>query len=557
MKGQVISHYKLVDIIGKGTFSVVYKAIDMNKSPNQKNHIVAIKAIEKSQIDQEKQKREATISLQLQHPNIANFFEVIDDENYVYFVMEFFQDGTFLDYLKKLGHGLDERKACFFFKQMAEAVGYLHSKNIIHRDIKFENFVVVNKKNSSSKSAGGPNLNKRNNKTGSDFQGLNGRIKRDLNNQNDKSHHNNIYTNPFCQTQNNNVNNMTNNNSNHQEDQNNQHHYYNNPFFNKSVNNSNSNNNKDDDSNYNFKKMERKSKRLISSSNNVGVNLNNDENITSSSGNINHCMSSDHTSLSSRGEINTDENQNQLDESEDDILIKLIDFGFSIKSENSDNPSNPLKNTFCGSLSYSAPEIITNTAYTDSIDIWSLGVVLFGMIFGTFPFQGAGEVLMNEILTSQPVFPKHVSNELQNLIIGMLKKKPHQRLNIDQILQHRWIAENTSTMANPFLDEVITIHSTNKLLNYIKPRPDNHRSNDKAGMKPKLLRENLVDKSLTAQTINLSLNKNVSPPKKIDGQRSMGTNLILKEPVLPSHSYDYRNNPKLKYRASILPKTFA
>ncbi len=67
------------------------------------------------------------------------------------------------------------------------------------------------------------------------------------------------------------------------------------------------------------------------------------------------------------------------------LKIKLIDFGFSIHSKQK------LK-IFCGTPSYMAPEIINKIEYCGKMsDVWSLGILLFVMLIGKYPFQGKND----------------------------------------------------------------------------------------------------------------------------------------------------------------------
>ena len=64
-------------------------------------------------------------------------------------------------------------------------------------------------------------------------------------------------------------------------------------------------------------------------------------------------------------------------------MVKLTDFGFSNKY----NPGQKLE-TSCGSLAYSAPEILLGDSYdAPAVDIWSLGVILYMLVCGHPPFQ--------------------------------------------------------------------------------------------------------------------------------------------------------------------------
>ena len=67
--------------------------------------------------------------------------------------------------------------------------------------------------------------------------------------------------------------------------------------------------------------------------------------------------------------------------------IKLIDFGFSIKS----NPSENLK-MYCGTPSYMAPELVGKRDYKGwAVDVWALGIILYTILSGYFPFRGNNE----------------------------------------------------------------------------------------------------------------------------------------------------------------------
>jgi MAP/microtubule affinity-regulating kinase len=77
----------------------------------------------------------------LNHPNIVKLYEVIETNNTLYLVMEYINNGEVFEYLVKNGR-MKENVARQKFRQIVSAVQYLHSKNIIHRDLKAENLLL-------------------------------------------------------------------------------------------------------------------------------------------------------------------------------------------------------------------------------------------------------------------------------------------------------------------------------------------------------------------------------------------------------------------------------
>ena len=77
---------------------------------------------------------------------------------------------------------------------------------------------------------------------------------------------------------------------------------------------------------------------------------------------------------------------------DDDLEPKLCDFGWAtILSGNEE------RKTFCGTFDYMAPEILDSRKYTSSVDIWSLGIILYELFHGVSPYKSknAYEIFMN------------------------------------------------------------------------------------------------------------------------------------------------------------------
>lgn len=128
--------------------------------------------------------------------------------------------------------------------------------------------------------------------------------------------------------------------------------------------------------------------------------------------------------------------------------IRIIDFGLSHSCKD-------VMNTSCGSLAYIAPEVINGESYTESADIWSLGVILYSLITGYLPFGDDSESkLAQKILYMDADYPKEMSTELIDLLNKMLTRNPNQRITIKDIKVHPWVTQNSGTILKD-LDEMV------------------------------------------------------------------------------------------------------
>lgn len=118
-----------------------------------------------------------------------------------------------------------------------------------------------------------------------------------------------------------------------------------------------------------------------------------------------------------------------------DMNIHLIDFGFSRNIEN----RMQVFTTSCGSICYTAPEIVSCQPYTTQVDLWSLGIILYALATGTLPFIGEMKSLIKQILTSEPAIPNEISPFMLDLLMGLLKKDPNERFSIEDVQVHPWV----------------------------------------------------------------------------------------------------------------------
>uniref|UniRef100_A0A8C2RJ91 non-specific serine/threonine protein kinase n=1 Tax=Capra hircus TaxID=9925 RepID=A0A8C2RJ91_CAPHI len=116
--------------------------------------------------------------------------------------------------------------------------------------------------------------------------------------------------------------------------------------------------------------------------------------------------------------------------------LKLSDFGFA----NWSGLKNSLLSTFCGSVAYTAPEILMSKKYNGKqADLWSLGVILYAMVTGKLPFKECQPHRMLYLMRRGPTFRPGLSPECQDLIRGLLQLHPRARLGLQQVATHHWM----------------------------------------------------------------------------------------------------------------------
>jgi serine/threonine protein kinase len=120
--------------------------------------------------------------------------------------------------------------------------------------------------------------------------------------------------------------------------------------------------------------------------------------------------------------------------------VKLVDFGFTREYE---GKSNYLQ-TFCGTICYSAPEMLKGEKYAgEKVDVWSLGVILYALLCGELPFDDDDDnITRTKILSEEPKYPAHLSEDALSLIKKLLSKRPLLRPTLPDILQHPFLAEH-------------------------------------------------------------------------------------------------------------------
>ncbi len=150
MTGTTLSHYKIVEELGRGGMGIVYKAMD-----TKLDRTVAIKILPASALSNEEDRarfyREAKAAAQLHHPHIASVFEIDEavpeggpkEEPRPFIAMEYIDGETLDQHIQKAPLKLEE--AVRIAGQVAGALEAAHEKKIVHRDIKSANVMLTAK----------------------------------------------------------------------------------------------------------------------------------------------------------------------------------------------------------------------------------------------------------------------------------------------------------------------------------------------------------------------------------------------------------------------------
>ncbi|KAI7851684.1 kinase-like domain-containing protein [Circinella umbellata] len=136
--------YERICTLGKGNFGKVYLARDCSTGQE-----VAVKVVDKTSIKSGDQRQHALnekeicegFSQRLNHKNVVNVYEVFTDHENIYVAMEYVEGGELFEKIKQR-HRLEEPLAKRWFREIIEAVYYIHKNGIVHRDLKPENVLI-------------------------------------------------------------------------------------------------------------------------------------------------------------------------------------------------------------------------------------------------------------------------------------------------------------------------------------------------------------------------------------------------------------------------------
>ncbi len=152
------SKYKIVKVLGIGGFGITYEGLQtgLNRkvaikeffmkdfcSREGATSVTVTRPDDMKLVNSSRQKflKEARMIADLQHTNIVNIFDVFEENNTAYYVMEHISGGSLQDYVESHGP-LSEKRAIELIRQIASALDFVHQHKILHLDVKPSNVMM-------------------------------------------------------------------------------------------------------------------------------------------------------------------------------------------------------------------------------------------------------------------------------------------------------------------------------------------------------------------------------------------------------------------------------
>ncbi|CAG8529423.1 461_t:CDS:2 [Scutellospora calospora] len=150
-EGRFHNDYRIKGVLGTGHFGEVKLATLANAVVGNESKFqeYAVKIIDKNTVAKKPNAKlhdEIIIMHKIEHPSLVRIRNLYNEDDKLYLVMDYIKDGEFFEFISKKKK-LSEYEARIIFKQLFEAMKYLHDHRIVHRDLKPENILMSNKAN--------------------------------------------------------------------------------------------------------------------------------------------------------------------------------------------------------------------------------------------------------------------------------------------------------------------------------------------------------------------------------------------------------------------------
>jgi serine/threonine protein kinase len=124
-------------------------------------------------------------------------------------------------------------------------------------------------------------------------------------------------------------------------------------------------------------------------------------------------------------------------------IIKIADFGLAKRIGHKQD----LNSTMCGSPMYMAPEIINNSKYNNQTDLWSIGLIMYEMLFGQHPYSSCNDItelkdMVNNDDIKIPPDNTKISKDCAELLKCLLSKDVEKRMLWEDFFNNKWITKH-------------------------------------------------------------------------------------------------------------------
>lgn len=140
-KPSALDKYVISSVLGEGAFSIVYKVEE-----KETGLLYAMKKIKKDSLtdsgDLVRLQREIDTMAYLQHESVVALHDFIIDENHFYLIMDYCQGGSLYEHIVS-GQQIREPQAALVFRQIVNAIMFIHQHGVVHRDLKPQNILIT------------------------------------------------------------------------------------------------------------------------------------------------------------------------------------------------------------------------------------------------------------------------------------------------------------------------------------------------------------------------------------------------------------------------------